>query len=378
MCDGSFAFDDPLDDQPHVLGSHDPERQNTVEHGLFEKHEIELGQIAPVGIVIQINLQRLQKRRERNPCGQRMDIPWHHFEGPGEPRKHDRQHPHKAGRRHCNRQRQDEMKIGIEQLREHNEDDERTHRHQRCCLQNDIDARQSPLIKDTAADDGHQKNGTQASQIIPASADDVFFNCIRKRHLECRRSHENHEQAEIKEQKDWEQIIGITGERIERAIDVEIDRLKCPHELEIRQTSFLQRDHSNTDRCRFDHGLNGLVGVFGDQNVGSIDIGNDVSTRLCFNCNRQSAWNVHDCGSLTTFEHVPGLFGGIQRTQHFQILTGSQKSAHHAADGTVIVIDDVNRDFCDNAGIIQRGQQKTCADNQHDHHKEFRPSEYYC
>ena len=100
-----------------------------------------------------------------------------------------------------------------------------------------------------------------------------------------------------------------------------------------------------------------------------------MAAGLRFDRRGQAVWNINHGSSLAAFKHFASFFGGIEGAEHLQILAGSQIRPHRATDRTIVVIDDINRDFCHHPRIVKRCEQQTGPHNQTGHQKEFGPSE---
>ena len=94
------SFPEPSKKQHDVFHAHGDKRQTQPQHGLFEEHLTKGREIPPGGIVIEKHLHGLQKRRERDPCDEFLNVPGHHFDGPCQTGEHDGKHAQQVRRRH--------------------------------------------------------------------------------------------------------------------------------------------------------------------------------------------------------------------------------------------------------------------------------------
>ena len=138
----------PRKEQLDVLDAHDAKRHAQKDDKLFEEHPPKDRQIRPGGIVVHKDLYGLQKRRERQPGRNFLNVPRHAFERPGQPRHHDRAHANQVADRHGNGHRQRDVDDRKQKLREDDKNGQRRNRHERRRMQDDIDARQAIQVND--------------------------------------------------------------------------------------------------------------------------------------------------------------------------------------------------------------------------------------
>lgn len=244
------------------------------------------------------------------------------------------------------------MEDDAERLSQDDEEGERRKRHERSGMQDDIDARQSEAIDDEAADEGEDEDGGISPDIEPTFSDGMGLNILGYRFLESAGGHEDDEESEIEEEEDGDEVIGVACESIEGTIDVEIDGLHDAHEFEIGNALFLHGYETDADGGRFDDGLNGFIGVSGDEHIGAVDIGEDVSAGLCFHVFGKTFRDIDDGGGVAVIEQIPAFFECIEGSQNFQIGASGEEETDISTDQAIIMIDDVDWDFRDDSCVI--------------------------